>query len=725
MNSYIHMNDSVFLKQRDHIEGVLETIANRYIGDNPPHPVAYRAFHYKSPKRLKDYRYHFNINEYFPNGQEGQYVYAWGKIWQDKKTDIAFAVNCFGPVQLYLNGEIVYRNTIVEELDPDKKTIFPLPLEKGWNHLVLRFKKTMSGWGGIAGTGSYKRHPLHFLTPTDERNGQEGWLFSEPLDHTLDTIPTEDTENSTEINWLPNQEALLEDGIYNLSKFFGSDKNYSSIAWTTIHNESADEKQVQLQVTSVGPIEIYLNEDCVFRTEKDTNNQIKVNVTGGHSDLVVKSTSNGGSWGFQLQPISDDVYLSLPVKVEGTESEWLFAGPFNRSEDLHFEELLQVDTLIESIQGPTFWRVDEVNTWVRPYLENTLFGKWDYPLGVTLYGLLKTAIELKRDDIVKYCIKHIQTSTSLYSYSLWDREKYGAAGVNNQLSAIDSLDDCGSFGATMLMAMELSPIKDGDLIAKDIANYIENIQARLPEGTLYRRESHVDFMKDTIWCDDLYMSIPFLSRYYKKTGDRLYIDDSVNQFLQYKKFLYMPESQIMSHVYNLKLDTGTHIPWGRGNGWVIFSLAELLTVLPEDHEQRPELLEFFNQLSEGYLKLQGENGLWHQVLNVSESYEETSCTSMFIYAYSKGIRSGWLTDQEKYITSVNKGWQGLSKHAIDKTGNVYGVCQGSGYSFTSDYYKDDLTWILNDTHGIGIVLLAGIETRKLQKWIVTRTKELI
>lgn len=62
----------------------------------------------------------------------------------------------------------------------------------------------------------------------------------------------------------------------------------------------------------------------------------------------------------------------------------------------------------------------------------------------------------------------------------------------------------------------------------------------------------------------------------------------------------------MSHVYDFGIDKPTKIAWGRGNGWVIFSLSELLAVLPDDHAQRGELLQFFNELSEGYLRLQGE-----------------------------------------------------------------------------------------------------------------------
>lgn len=214
-----------------------------------------------------------------------------------------------------------------------------------------------------------------------------------------------------------------------------------------------------------------------------------------------------------------------------------------------------------------------------------------------------------------------------------------------------------------------------------------------------------------MWVDDLYMSIPFLCRYAKMTGDAKYLDDAANQVLMFKKYLYMPEYKIMSHVYDFHVEAATQVPWGRGNGWALFSISELLEYLPQDHKDRGSILEFFTSLCEGYVALQGSRGLWHQVLTLPESYEEASCTAMFIYGFSRAVRFGWIEDAlgKKLLASAMKAWEGLKQTALDRFGNVYGICRGSFYSFSGDYYRDTLGWTLNDTHGIGIVLLAGIE----------------
>jgi rhamnogalacturonyl hydrolase YesR len=88
---------------------------------------------------------------------------------------------------------------------------------------------------------------------------------------------------------------------------------------------------------------------------------------------------------------------------------------------------------------------------------------------------------------------------------------------------------------------------------------------------------------------------------------------------------------------------------------------------------------------------------------------------MFICAFSRGIRHHWLEDAEPYREAAEKAWRALECYGIDRTGNVYGVCRGSEFAFNPRYYAEHLLPRLNDTHGIGIVLLAGTEILKLRQ----------
>jgi len=137
--------------------------------------------------------------------------------------------------------------------------------------------------------------------------------------------------------------------------------------------------------------------------------------------------------------------------------------------------------------------------------------------------------------------------------------------------------------------------------------------------------------------------------------------------------------------------------------------------LPENHPRREFLLDFFRRHSAGCLDCQDENGMWHQVLDMPSSYIETSCTAIFICAFCRGIRYNWFEgDTAIYRIAVEKAWHALETYSIDRGGNVYGVCRGSEFSFNPKYYAQHLLPRLNDTHGIGIVLLAGVELQKLR-----------
>ena len=80
-------------------------------------------------------------------------------------------------------------------------------------------------------------------------------------------------------------------------------------------------------------------------------------------------------------------------------------------------------------------------------------------------------------------------------------------------------------------------------------------------------------------------------------------------------------------------------------------------------------------------------------------------------AFARGVRLGLLS-KEIYKPASEKCVEALKKYCVDAEGNVYGVCCGSGYSFREAYYKYELPWVLNDTHGTGIVLLAMVEVEK-------------
>lgn len=714
MGYYFDDSQSINAYEGTDPQAIISSLAYRYMGQNLKHGLYYRAYTNNGIVRTTDYRYLVDFNKIFPDSKDKECVWAFTKFYSAGKSSFGWDINCFGPMVVYVNGEVAYKSDIFKERYSETSTRVFMDVEEGWNDIRIQFKKTKAGFGGQFGTWIGK-WDMYTLMPTKERDGQEGFVFTELVPD--DYVPEFEIGMSEKnfdkkfypvINWSDDE---MKKG--QLTRMFGTPNGQYAVGYTKVFADDINNTTHKFTLDTKGETVVYIDKKEVFKT-KGGKETFDATLPLGTYDIYVKCICGGNDWGYTLE--CDTVEFESAARVKGTDDVWMYIGTFVNDFEFPFDT---ASDMLHIVGEPaTYWRLDAPDTFVRPYNENTLFGRWNYPLGVTMYGLLHTAIAIGSEDIKNYIKDHVQLCIDTLEYALWDKEQYGGAtSIHNLLTSIDSLDDCGSFASMMLEVNKYLGLRDVKKVANYVGDYIYNHQSRLEDGTFFRKEMMHHFHNMTMWADDLYMSVPFLVRYSQFTGDQKYLDDAANQFFGFKKRLFMPEEKIMSHVYDFKYDSKTNVPWGRGNGWVVFSMTELLEVLPEDHPKRNDLIEFLNTLCEGYLALQDDEGMWHQVLNDHESYPETSCTSMFIYAFSRGIRFGWLKNPEKYVKAIYKAWKGISKTSVDSNGNVYGVCRGSEFSFIADYYKYELGWNLNDTHGTGIVMLAGIEVIRLNKFL--------
>jgi unsaturated rhamnogalacturonyl hydrolase len=744
LTTYMEELDSSNYRFGDDDHAILTLLADRYIGANPAAPFIFRAFHRSGVLQTSEGLFDINMNEKLPHARNGQYVYACGLVWSDNKRNLEIAISCLGPLRFYFNGELAYRSNVVDEIKSDTKVNLSLDLQKGWNILAIQMRKTPAGFGCLIGAEEAKVRILNVLAPFQERKGQAGWVFSEPSDedrYAGGAFPDMfGPEEASGLKWLPQREWNEEQScMLPCKRLFGRQQGKAAYAWSKLIVPGVGEQSCSLEGMSEGPLVIWINDKQVLTYEGAGDFQVMLELPGGKHNVLVQSVSGADHWGFRLAVHAGTALCPVvqPYSIHGYSEPWLYAGPMEVMKETKpstitsMFQLFDTATALQGLSDKVYWQLDAPEAWARPYYENAMlsskwttsgvtnYGRWDYPLGVTMYGLLHSGRLLERADIIEYAVSHIKACTDMYEYSLWDRQEYGFPALNQQLVLMRMLDNCGSFGSAMLEAYPECEDLNFMSIAHKIADFIVNRLERKEDGAFFRL-CPGDYSENTMWADDLYMSTPFLRRYARLTGNQSYLDEAAKQFLLFKKYLFMPEESVMSHVFDFKYERATKIPWGRGNGWTIFSMSEVLEVLPQEHPDRLKLLAFFNQLCEGYIKLQGENGLWHQVLTHPDAYQEASCTAMFAVAFARGVRLGWLSNQERYIQAAIKAWEGLTRHAIDRHGNVHGVCSGSRYSFTAEYYKEDLLTVLNDNHGIGIMLLAGTEVLKLKRWQATQ-----
>ena len=707
MSQYFAPDESIYHWIGEDLPRTLEIIANRYIGQNPPLPFTFRAFSTRGLMQLDDGRYDLNLQSKWPAAKPGQWAYGFGMLWSESDKSYELSISSYSPTSVFLDGQLIYRSLLAHETNVQSSGLVMVEVHRGWNGFFIKTCKTPAGFGCVLGTSHKRAFPLHFMSPFSERAGQAGWIYSQLADK--DIYPETqlpclgDGEQATGLAWFPQMSwDAAAASQKQCARIFGVQPGKLAYGWSQLETTAP----TKLQLVTAGATKIWIDGALAWEGKAGAST-LDLSLPRGRHDLLVAAVSASDDWGWSISGAE----FRQPYPVQGCGDAWLYLGPFDAPLACSPAEIQTLYDLFDSGGNPVYWRVDLPETWVRPHLENENFGKWNYQIGVTLYGLLQTGRRLGRKDVIDYVVRHVNECVKMYAYSLYDRDRYGSQSINHQLVEMSCLDDCGSFGAATLEAYKEAPSPEIRAVVDVIADYILNRQVRTPDGAFYRVH--------TMWIDDLYMSTPFLRRYYELTGKREYIDDAARQFRLFKKYLFLPQSKIMSHIYDFGHNMPTGIPWGRGNGWCLFSLSEVLEMLPADHPDRPALLEFFDELCEGYLALQGERGLWHQVLTDPEAYEETSCTAMFTYAFARGVRFGWLKETDQYVQAVHKAWKGLTQISVDRLGNVHGVCRGSNYAFTPDYYKYELLWRTNDTHGIGIVMLAGGEVLKLNEWLAS------
>jgi len=198
------------------------------------------------------------------------------------------------------------------------------------------------------------------------------------------------------------------------------------------------------------------------------------------------------------------------------------------------------------------------------------------------------------------------------------------------------------------------------------------------------------------WVDDMYMVGSLQVQAYKATNDKVYLDRAALQLKVYCDSL-QKENGLFFHREDVPFY------WGRGNGWAAAALTELLMVLPEDHEHYQSLSKAYKKMMVSLKNFQGEDGMWHQLLDYPDSFPETSCTGMFLFAMASGVNKRILPESE-YKPTVMKAWNALASYVNDK-GKTKNVCIGTNARNSEWHYLKRFRKT-GDFHGQAAVLWA-------------------
>jgi unsaturated rhamnogalacturonyl hydrolase len=181
------------------------------------------------------------------------------------------------------------------------------------------------------------------------------------------------------------------------------------------------------------------------------------------------------------------------------------------------------------------------------------------------------------------------------------------------------------------------------------------------------------------WIDDMYMLTILQLQAYRASGDTKYLDRDAKEMVAYLDKLQRPDG-LFYHAPDVPYY------WGRGNGWVAAGMTEMLRTLPANHPLRPRIMRSYRKIMAALLKYQTSDGMWRQLIDDPQAWEESSGSGMFTFALITGVKNGWLP-AEKYGPAARKAWIALVGF-VDQNEDVTNVCEGTNKKNDKEYYLE-------------------------------------
>lgn len=330
-----------------------------------------------------------------------------------------------------------------------------------------------------------------------------------------------------------------------------------------------------------------------------------------------------------------------------------------------------------------------------------------YEWGVTYAGMLLASEVTGDKRFSEYTNKRLKLIADLSSY-YWSKDDIEVKN-NSLIHSVlhpQALDDAGAVCAAMIKAKRKGIEANLRPMIDNFIDYIHTKQFRLTDGTLARNRPQ----PNTLWLDDMFMSVPALGQMGKLTGNNEYFDDAVKQVLQFSKRMFNKDKGLYMHGWVQHMEVHPQFYWARANGWAVMAMVELLDVLPENHPGYKAVLDQLKAHIKGLSSYQDGTGFWHQLINRNDTYLETSATAIYTYAIAKAINME-LIDKQAYAPLAILGWNAVATK-VNSKGQVEGTCVGTGMGFDPAFYYYRPVNVFA-AHGYGPVLLAGAEVTRL------------
>ncbi|MFP5393864.1 MAG: glycoside hydrolase family 105 protein, partial [Gammaproteobacteria bacterium] len=166
------------------------------------------------------------------------------------------------------------------------------------------------------------------------------------------------------------------------------------------------------------------------------------------------------------------------------------------------------------------------------------------------------------------------------------------------------------------------------------------------------------------WSDALFMAPMGWLRMWEVTGEQRYLDFMNREWWATTERLYRPDIGLYfrdESFMDSRERNGKTIHWGRGTGWSVAGLAQVLEHFPKSHPDYPRYRAQFRQMAETFLATQQRDGLWRPGILDPQTHtaRETSGSAFITFALAWGVNHQ-LLDARRFGPAVIRAWNSLN-----------------------------------------------------------------
>ncbi len=187
-----------------------------------------------------------------------------------------------------------------------------------------------------------------------------------------------------------------------------------------------------------------------------------------------------------------------------------------------------------------------------------------------------------------------------------------------------------------------------------------------------------------IYVDCLHFDPPFFAHVARLTGDAAWAARAVEEALGYGRLLADRETGLYFHFWLERTGRAYGPGWGRGQGWALLGLLDVLELTDHGLAGRAEVAAAAASLAAAMLRCQRPDGSWPAVVDRPDSGDEASTAAFMAAAFWRGIELGVL-DGERFGPAAERAWDSTWR-GVDESGLLGGVSAAVYSSTVPDHY---------------------------------------